>query len=107
MELRLPSGATISGSETEVRALATALGFGHLVAREDDGVHYRSLTHGLMRIKDMNTRHVINAIRKLYRTEADALSTDRVALVTTLRAGVGAKNVTLLALINELQTRRD
>jgi hypothetical protein len=107
MELKLPNGLTISGSEVEVSRLAASLGFSHLVAKENDGVHYRSSTHGLMRIKDMNTRHVINAIRKLYRAEADALPVDRVTLVQTLRSGVGAKNVTLLALINELQTRRD
>lgn len=107
MEFKLPTGATISGTETEVRALVTALGYGSMLAREDDGIHYRSSTHGLIRVKDMNTRHIVNAIRKLYRTEADNLPVDRANLVSVLRSGVGSKNVTLLALINELQTRRD
>lgn len=105
MELTLPNGLKVSGTESQVRELARSLGY--TMPAENDGVHYRSSTHGLMRVKDMNTRHLINAIRKLYRAEADALPVTRVDLVQTLRTGVGTKNVTLLALINELQTRRD
>lgn len=107
MKLTLPGNLVVEGTEEQVRSLAQALGFAHLVPAENDGLHYRSSTHGLMKIKDMNTRHIINAIRKLYRAEADNLPVDRVALVQVLRNGVGSKNVTLLALVNELQLRRD
>lgn len=111
MEITTADGMKISGTEVQINAILKSLGYPtvykKLEARENDGIHYRSSTHGLMRIKDMNTRHVVNAIRKMYRAEADALSTDRSTLVQTLRSGVGSKNVTLLALINELQTRRD
>lgn len=107
MKLTLPNGLTVEGTETQVRDIARSLGYVAAVPTENDGLHYKSSTHGLMLIRDMNTRHVVNAIRKLYRAEAEALSTDRVTLVQALRAGVGSKNVTLLALINELQARRD
>lgn len=110
MKFTLPTGATIEGTETEVRTLVTVLGFGSLlppVAREGDGIHYQSSTHGLMKIKDMNTTHLVNAIRKLYRLEADNLLKNRVDLLAALRQGFARTNVTLLALIAELQTRRD
>lgn len=107
MKLTLPGNLVIEGTETQVRELARQLGYAHTLPVENDGLHYRSSTHGMMRIKDMNTRHVVNAVRKLYRSEAETLSTDRATLVQTLRNGVGSKNVTLLALINELQTRKD
>ena len=107
MELKLASGATISGTEEEVRRLARALGYGHLVPNDNDGVHYRSSTHGLMKIKDMNTRHVINALLKLYRAEVDALPRTRDELCLALRKGVVQHNRTLHALVDELYTRRD
>ena len=110
MKFTLPTGATIEGTETEVRTLVTVLGFGSLlppVAREGDGIHYQSSTHGLMKIKDMNTTHIVNAVRKRYRITADKLPTNRIDLVRALRTGVGRDDVTLLALINELQTRGD
>lgn len=105
MKLTLSDGTVVEGTELQVQKVVRMLGLS--MPAEGDGVHYRSSTHGLMRIEDMNTQHIINAALKLYRAEVDKLPRTRAALVDILRVGVVAQNKTLRALINELLSRRD
>lgn len=110
MRFTLPTGATVEGTESEVRALVTALGYGSFlpsVAREGDGIHYNSSSKGLVRIKDMDTRHLVNATRKRFRSLAETLPTTATALSAELLRGIGRTDVTFLALVAELKTRRD
>lgn len=94
---------TIDGNEAEINALLRALNV--------NGEYYHSSTHGLIRIKDMNTRHLINAVRKMYRdlayNWASQLPMAREELVKAVDAGLGANDLTLVALLQELRTRKD
>ena len=106
MKLILPGNLVIEGTFDQLRDVARQLGV--KLPTENDGVHYFSQSkQEFIRIKDMDTKHIINALLKLYHAEVDALPKDRPGLVTALRIGVVARNKTLHALVNELLTRRD
>lgn len=106
LRLTLPGNLVVEGTEAQIRTLAQSLGIS-MPPMENDGIHYRSSTHGWIRIKDMNTRHIVNALRKRYRTWAESLPTDRTELVNVLSAGAAANDRTLQALFKELRTRTD
>lgn len=102
MKITLTNGLVVEGTLEQVQQVAKT--FGEVVPFHGDGIHYNSSTHGLLRIRDMDTRHVRNATLKLYREWVNNLSTltDR-DLVLALRNGPTDK--TLVGLIVELQRR--
>lgn len=100
MRVTLANGVTIEGTEAEVTKIASQLG----ISLGNDGTHYMSSTHGLMRIVDMTDNHLMNAIRKMYREWVAKLATDRVTLLQELSEGP-TKNVTFVALVKELARR--
>lgn len=106
-ELTLPSGVTISVkddcSEQELNNIKRKLGL-----FVPDGVHYESSTNGIVKIADMHTNHIKNAIRKLYRTWVDALSTT-MTNKEFLQTVANGPNVdpTLLGLVQELAKRKE
>lgn len=102
MELRLANGVVLTGPAHEIAAVAKALG----APLEGDGLHYNSSSRGLVKISEMSTQHIKNAIRKRYRAWVDALDTNVPAaeLSATLATGPRA-DVTLLGLLSELKKR--
>jgi hypothetical protein len=71
----------------------------------NDGLHYRSDSHGLIPMKSMATPHLKNAIAKIYRAWATELKDlDVATFLARLRTGPNDK--TMLGLIEELATRR-
>ena len=69
MKLNLKGGVTVEGTPEEVMKIAKQLGV-DLIAEG----YYNSSTHGLIKISDMDTRHVTNATLKAYRTFVEGLS---------------------------------
>lgn len=108
MKLTLPNGLTIEGDEHLVRNLAFALGHGNAFPREHDGVHYFSQSkQEWVRIKNMDTKHLIYAIRKIIRAHVEALPTTRIDLLRVLPLKLDERNPTLRALVTELNKRTD
>jgi len=99
MKLTLSNGVTVEGTLPQIEAVAKAFG---LQVPVDDGIHYASTTRGVVKISEMSTQHLVNAIRKIYRLNADNLPTDPAKLLETLRSN---NTVTLLALVRELASR--
>ncbi len=69
MKLNLKGGVTVEGTPEEVMKIAKQLGV-DLIAEG----YYNSSTHGLIKISDMDTRHVTNATLKAYRVFVEGLS---------------------------------
>jgi len=69
MEYTLPNGAKISGTLDQITTVAKALGY----KVGNDGVHYNSSTKGLIRIVDMDSNHLKNALLKLHREWSESL----------------------------------
>lgn len=69
MKLNLKNGVTVEGTPEEVMKIAKQLGV-DLIAEG----YYNSSTHGLIKISDMDTRHVTNATLKAYRVFVEGLS---------------------------------
>ena len=92
--ITLPNGLTLSGTADQVTETAKKLGFAHL---GDDGIHYMSESKGLIKIADMDTRHVRNAMLKLYREHVASLAqlSDK-DLLRALRDGFDSKTFTSL-----------
>lgn len=100
IKFTLPNGATLEGTPDVVNSMLEKLGVA------EDGVHYRSETKGLIPISTMDTRHIRNAILKIYRNWVDGLrEVSDEQFVDALRKGAGSGNITLLALVKELTSR--
>lgn len=102
MKVILANGMTVEGTPAQIQTAAKA--FGLSVPFDGDGIHYNSETHGLLKIRDMDTRHVRNAMLKLYDAYTARFRTmSDVELASALTNGVRDK--TLAALINEFARR--
>lgn len=66
----LKNGLKLTGPYAQVAAAAAKFGESISV---DDGIHYLSQTHGLLRIADMSMTHTRNAIAKMLREQVAAL----------------------------------
>jgi hypothetical protein len=101
MTVKLPNGLVISGPAKYVQDTLNAVGI-----FVEDGIHYNSAHLGKIKIKDMTTKHIKNAVRKIYKAWAESLDTtlSTKEYCELLRKGPGT-NITLLALVAEL-TRR-
>lgn len=102
MELRLANGVVLTGPAHELAAVAKALG----APLEGDGLHYNSSSRGLVRISEMSTQHIKNALRKRYRAWVDAMDTNVSASEFAAMLHTGPRSdVTLLGLVAELKKR--
>lgn len=102
MSAVLPNGVKLEGPVKAVQELLRANG-----VFVPDGVHYKSSHDGIIKIQEMTTRHIMNAIRKMYRTWTNELNADTLSFVDfreKLRKGP-TEDITLLALVNELNKR--
>ena len=94
-------GITFTGSQDKLDKIKRSLGI-----YVEDGVHYNSSTKGIVRIVDMDDRHIKNALRKLLtaglaKLDTNASNADFLAAVMELQA-----NVTIRALTQRLVDRR-
>ncbi len=97
--ITLPNGTIISATEEMIS---------RLLKGTEDGVHYNSSTHGKIKIADMATPHIKNAVAKSVREAIDSLRTKSAReFAREVKRGLGADDITLTALIEELKTRRD
>lgn len=101
LTVKLPNGLTLTGTSEQVLDTARKLGYTNIGA---DGIHYVSESKGIVRIADMDTRHVRNAMLKLYRGWSDNLATlnDR-ELLRALQEG--PNDATFRALLLEFVRR--
>lgn len=101
MKATLPNGVTLEGPVEHVQKLLSDAG-----VFVPDGVHYNSKTLGKIRIADMTTRHLKNAVRKSYVKWAESLDTNlSVKEFTKLLQSGPTTDVTLIALVFELRKR--
>lgn len=103
LSITLPTGVKIEGSGPELSKVLETLG----VKRIDDGAHYTSTSKGVIKISDMATPHIRNAICKMYREWADDLSVVKDTQKFTSMMRNGPSDKTMMALIKELATRKD
>lgn len=99
LTVTLPDGTVISGTQNQVNSVMKAMGL-----FVPDGVHYKSSHLGIVRIVDMETNHLRNALMKLYRdwlTEvAKQPNTEMLRMLQE-----GPRSVTVLAMVKELRNR--
>lgn len=101
MRVTLANGLVLEGTVDQVVASAKALGF----PVGEDGTFYMSSTRGLIRIKDMESQHIRNAISKRARIYADGLRTlDTTQFVKAVTTRLN--DATTVGLINEYVNRR-
>ncbi len=99
MKITLPNGMTLEGTTAQVQDTIKALNISM-----EDGVHYLSESKGYVRIDEMNTEHIRNALLKLYRAWAERLDhCSGINLVTVLRNG--PNDVTIVGLFKEYTKR--
>lgn len=98
VSVTLPTGIRIDGvSEETLRAILSGV---------EDGVHYNSATQGKLKISQMATPHLRNAIAKNLRESLAATrSFETSKFLDYLDRGIGAESVTTIAMIAELATR--
>lgn len=102
MRYQLKSGAWIEGTQEQINAVRVSLG-----EFIPDGRHYNSSSRGIVLISNMETTHLRNAIRKMYREWVESLDNtlSNHDFVLRLRSGPNT-DITLLGLVAELQRRR-
>lgn len=101
LKLSLPNGLTVEGPADQVAALARSYGIG-----VNDGIHYNSSSRGLVRISEMDTEHIKNALRKMYQAWAASLDTNLPTPEFRKLLSTGpATDLTMLGLANELKRR--
>lgn len=100
--LQLPNGTTITGTTAEISEIINN--------SELIGAYYKSESKGTwVKISEMNTQHLKNALVKKLKEILDETKYDKDAkgLLTLLQNGVGSNDLTVLSLLKELRTRRD
>lgn len=102
MNITLPNGLKVEGTPDQINKVAQTFGYSDVIG---EGTYYKSDTHGYIRIVEMDTRHLRNAMLKMYRNWVTSLSgeTDDRALVFKLRDGITDK--TFMALLAEFIRR--
>ena len=73
MKVQFPNGMVVEGTLEQVRDVARTLG--QRIPALDDGIWYNSTSKGLIRIADMETTHLRNALLRRYREAVANLST--------------------------------
>lgn len=100
MSITLPDGTVVTGTRKQVEAVMRAMG-----VFVEDGIHYKSEHLGVIKISDMETNHLRNAILKLYRQWLENVSkqsnTEFARMLTE-----GPRGITLLAMLKEIKAHR-
>lgn len=98
LSVTLQNGITIHGITEEHLK--------RIISGDEDGIHYLSATKGKIKIADMATPHLRNAILKFLRESLETakfLKDEEFAEM--LENGIAAKNITALAMIKEMSFR--
>ena len=103
--VKLDNGTTIQGTRDQVQATLNMMGI--TAPMGNDGIHYYSTSAGhYLTIKTMTTPHIENAVRKALRVWVESLkNVSAEQLVDALRKGAAYNDITLRALVAELQSR--
>jgi hypothetical protein len=98
---RFPNGLEIRGSHEAIVYAARKLGFGAMF----DGEYYNSSTKGLIRIDEMDTTHLRNAILKMHKDWVDGLReiVDPEKLIFCLKND--CQDLSYKAMVREYSTR--
>jgi len=96
----LPNGVRIDNlTDAQLKSIITG---------NEDGVHYFSQSRGKIKISEMATPHIRNAVAKMLDaslTSARKLSTND--YVNFLQRGIISDNITVMSMVKELSNRRD
>lgn len=102
LSVTLSNGLKVEGTPEKITDLCRQLGIANPLAMS--GVWYSSKSRGLVKITEMETTHIRNAMLAMYRQWAESLSAVHgVDLVVKLRDGID--NVTFDALLTEYVKR--
>lgn len=102
VKITLPDGTQVEGDKDDVRGLLEAAG--HIKR----GVpYYYSSTRGLMEVSKMPTPHIKNALLKIYREWASALSMETDPQLICSKIISGPDNKDFSNLFYELKKRYD
>lgn len=107
MKVTLPTGLVIEGTYDQLREALTSMGKAYLIPANphDPTVYYNSSSKGWVKIKEMATPHLRNAILKRYAEwveELRSLTNPRV-LCNAMKNGIS--DLTWLAMVREYSTR--
>lgn len=99
-KITLPSGVVVEGvSEETLKNILSGL---------EDGVHYKSSTRGRIKIAEMTTPHLRNALLKALRDSLENAKTlPTIELINYLKTGIGTDSITTIAMVKELTGRKD
>ena len=102
MKVTLSNGVVVEGTLEQIQQVAST--FKSTIPSLDDGTWYMSSTKGLVRIRDMETQHLRNALLKRYREFVSQLST----LSNNVIASeiVAPSDKTLVGLMVEFESRK-
>ena len=100
VRVTLENGMVIEGTAEQVRSTLEKLGFA------GNREWYLSETHGLMRIREMDSNHLRNAILKMYKNWVSDLHriVEPKAVVKEILEGI--TDPTWIAMVEELSRRR-
>lgn len=100
MEVKLKDGTVIKGTPEQVSRVIKVMG-----EEDESGVYYHSASKGAVRIADMNSYHLRNAICKLYRDWTAGLNSKPLdEFLNLIKAG--PSSTTILSMVEELGKRR-
>lgn len=103
MKDTLPNGLVVEGTMQQINQVRKSLGFTTLFVA--DGLHYQSASRGVIRIADMDTKHIKNAVRKRFSNGISSIDTNG-SLSDFIEAVRNTlSDVTLLGLLQQLQLR--
>jgi hypothetical protein len=102
MRVILPNGLSLEGDMDEIVKTSNKLGFGNPF----EGVYFSS-SRGPVRIKDMNTTHLRNAILKQYEAWVVSLHAIRNPRVLVNEMTQGITDKTWLTMVAEYVTREE
>jgi hypothetical protein len=99
----LKSGVVVEGDGPALYETLRALGMNAF----DNGLHYLSATKGVLLIRDMDTKHLRNAILKQYREWLEGLTKDKDMSDATVlhHLNIGPQAETMVALVEEFASR--
>jgi hypothetical protein len=102
MKVTLPNGVTVEGTYEQVVDIAKLMGF-------NSRGYYHSSSKGWLKVTEMETAHLRNAILKMQREWAENLSTVKShdELVSLLNQGLGGTNRIWAEMVMEYDTRDD
>lgn len=108
MNVTLPNGLKLEGTVQQVEETAAKLGFS-MDDLYNPREYYKSSTKGYIKVKDMQSQHMMNAVNKLmvpWLKDVAKSSKTGVDFIQGFQDKRGIENhVTLLAMLKELSTR--